>query len=230
MKPQSIQILEDDNRSRARRLGIAFVVLCAIGAAAAARRIVALGSGPLAGSSPFASLDAHFAAKAGMTLLHIVPSLLFVLLVPLQFASTLRQRYPQFHRWNGRAIMGLGVVTGLSALSLSAHPVGGVAEGTATSFFGALFLFSLSRAWLHIRSRRVELHREWGTRMVAIAIGAATTRPIIGVFFATRSLTGLSPEQFFGPAMWLGFTATWVAGEIWIRHTRARAVQSPNFA
>jgi hypothetical protein len=36
--------------------------------------------------------------------------------------------------------------------------------------------------------------------MVAIASGAAATRPIIAVFFATSQLTGLSPEQFFGRA------------------------------
>jgi hypothetical protein len=61
--------------------------------------------------------------------------------------------------------------------------------------------------------------------MVAIALGVATTRPIMAVFFATSRLTGLSPEQFFGPAMWLGFTATYVAGETWIRRTRPRAVR-----
>jgi hypothetical protein len=121
--------------------------------------------------------------------------------------------------------MSLGIVTGISALRLSAHPVGGLTEATATILFGCLFLFCLARAWWHIRNRRVELHREWVTRMVAIALGVATTRPIMAVFFATSRLTGLSPEQFFGPAMWLGFTATYVAGETWIRRTRPRAVR-----
>jgi hypothetical protein len=60
--------------------------------------------------------------------------------------------------------------------------------------------------------------------MVAIALGAAATRPIMAALFATSRLTGLSPEQFFGPAMWLGFTASYVAGELWIRHTRPRLI------
>jgi hypothetical protein len=145
-----------------------------------------------------------------------------VLLVPLQFVASLRQRYPQFHRWTGRLIVGLGVVIGISALWLSAHPVGGVAEGTATVFFGCFFLFSLGKAWCHIQNRRVELHREWVTRMVAIALGVAATRPIMAVFFATSRLTGLRPEQFFGPAMWLGFVSTYLAGEVWIRYTRTQ--------
>jgi hypothetical protein len=143
---------------------------------------VALGTAPLAGRSELAGLDAHYAAKAGMTLLHVVPSLLFVLLVPLQFVSSWRGRYPILHRWTGRMLMGLGAVIGISALWLSAHPVGGLAEGTATILFGCFFLFSLGKAWWHIRNGRVELHREWVMRMVATALGVATTRPIMAVF------------------------------------------------
>jgi uncharacterized membrane protein len=200
-----------------RRLWIALLILCAIGAAAATRRIVALGSTPAAGSADFGRLDAHFAAKAGMTLLHIVPSLFFVLLVPLQFISSLRDRHPRVHRWTGRVIVGLGVVLGGSALWLSAHPVGGLAESSATIFFGCFFLFALSKAWRHIRNGRVALHREWATRMTAIALGVATTRPIMGVFFATSRLTGLTPHDFFGPAMWLGLTSTYIAGAAWLQ-------------
>jgi hypothetical protein len=203
-----------------KRFWIALLFLCAIGAAAALRRIVALDSAPLAGPPALVGLDKQFAAEAKIVVLHIVPSLLFVVLVPLQFVTSLRCRYPRFHRWAGRVIVVLGVVLGVSALRLSAHPVGGLAEGTATGFFGSLFLFSLTKAWWHIRHRRVELHREWATRMTAIALGVATTRPIMGVFFATSRLTGLTPAQFFGPAMWLGFVSTYLAGEAWINYTR----------
>ena len=222
MKSQSIQSLGDQSSQGNHRLWIALVILCAIGAAAATRRIVTLGTAPLVSSSEFAVLDAHFAAKARMTLVHIVPSLLFVLLVPLQFVASLRQRYPQFHRWTGRLIMSLGLVIGISALWLSAHPVGGAVESTATVFFGCFFLVSLGKAWFHIRNRRVDLHREWVTRMVAIALGVATTRPIMAVFFATSRLTGLTPPQFFGPAMWLGFLSTCIAGEFWIQSQRSK--------
>jgi uncharacterized membrane protein len=208
------------------------LVLCLIGAAAAARRIVALDTAPLAGASPLAGLDRQFASKAGLTLLHIVPSLLFVLLIPLQFVSTLRRRHPRVHRWTGRVIVVLGLVTGISALRLSAHPVGGLVEASATTLFGCYFLLSLCKAWWHIRNGRVELHREWATRMVAIALGVATTRPVMAVFFATSRLTGLTPQQFFGPAMWIGFVTTYLAGEAWIRHSRAGeaycAVQPPS--
>jgi hypothetical protein len=208
---------------RERRFRIALLILCAIGAGAATRRIVALSTTPLAGGSTLATLDAHFAAKAGVMLLHIVPSLLFVLLLPLQFISSLRARHPRWHRWTGRVlVVSLGVVVGVSALSMSAQPVGGLAESTAVIFFGCFFLFALGKAWWHIRHGRVERHRQWAIRVAAIALGVATTRPIMAVFFATSRVTGLTPQQFFGPAMWLGFVSTYLAAEIWIDYTRPR--------
>jgi hypothetical protein len=51
MNSQSIQSLRIQNTRRGRRLWIALVILCVIGAAAATRRIVALDTAPLAGSS-----------------------------------------------------------------------------------------------------------------------------------------------------------------------------------
>lgn len=216
MNPRSAQ--------RDRRLWIAVVILCVIGAAAAARRIAALAAAtPPAPVSRFASLDAHFAAKPCMTLLHVIPSLAFIVLVPLQFVATLRTRHPRLHRWSGRVIVLLGLVIGASALWLSAHPVGGIVEAAATVLFGCFFLFSLGKAWWHIRNGRVDLHRKWATRMTAIALGVAATRPIMAIFFATSTLTGLTPPQFFGPAMWLGFLSTCLAGETWIKSQKPSA-------
>lgn len=220
-----------ESRNRADRLWwIVLLALCAIGAAAVVVRLALFATAPQSGPEALIALNAHFMAKAGLTLLHIVPCLLFVLLLPLQFVSSLRQRRPQLHRWNGRVVMGLGALLGVSGLSLSVHPVGGLSEATATIFFGCFFLFSLGKAWWHIRNRRVELHREWVTRMTAIALGVATTRPIMGVFFATAPLTGLTTQQFFGPAMWLGLTTTYVAGEAWVNYTRSRITQKRNEA
>ena len=208
------------------------VVLCLIGAAAAARRIVALETAPLAGASPLAGLDRQFAAKAGMTLLHIVPSLLFVLLIPLQFVSDAAapsSARPSLDRSRDRSPGSRD-----RYFSAAAERSPGGRPGRSVGHHALRLLFSAfsRKAWWHIRNRRVELHREWATRMVAIALGVATTRPVMAVFFATSRLTGLTPQQFFGPAMWIGFVTTYLAAEAWIRHSRAGvsycAVQPPS--
>jgi hypothetical protein len=53
-------------------------------------------------------------------------------------------------------------------------------------------------------------------RAYSIGLAVTTIRPIVGVFFATSRLTGLTPRDFFGIAFWLGFTAHVVAAELWI--------------
>jgi hypothetical protein len=57
-------------------------------------------------------------------------------------------------------------------------------------------------------------------RAYGVGLGVATTRPIVGMFFAFRRLT---PHEFFGIAFWLGFTITALAAEVWVDYTRQRA-------
>ena len=53
--------------------------------------------------------------------------------------------------------------------------------------------------------------------------GIATTRPVMGIFFATSSLTHLQPKQFFGLAFWVGLSMNIVIVEFWLRSRNAFA-------
>ena len=59
--------------------------------------------------------------------------------------------------------------------------------------------------------------RRWLTRAVGILLGIATTRPVMGVFFATSRFTHLKPNQFFGIAFWIGFSLNTIILEMWLR-------------
>jgi hypothetical protein len=62
-------------------------------------------------------------------------------------------------------------------------------------------------------------HRQrWKLRAIAILLGIATTRPVMGIFFATSRWTGLKPQQFFGIAFWIGFSINTVVIELWLRN------------
>jgi hypothetical protein len=100
--------------------------------------------------------------------------------------------------------------------------IGGLNQAVATLLFAILFLFSLVKAFLHIRRREISQHREWMLRAYAIGLAVATIRPIIGIFFATSRLTHLTPHDFFGTAFWLGFTLQLIAAESWIHYTRGK--------
>src|SRR5258708_30238817 len=82
-------------------------VLAFIGLAMVIRRILALngiltsfappGSAP--GGEPF---DAGFARHPVITLIHILPGAVFMILGPLQFLPRIPARWPRFHRRTGR--------------------------------------------------------------------------------------------------------------------------------
>ncbi len=203
-------------RPSSRWIWTPFLLLCLIAAAVAVRRIVALAF-PGASSNPqSAALDADFASHAALTLAHIVPALLFILLLPFWFLGAIR-RNPQLLRVLTLALFVLGPIIGVTAILMSRHPVGGINEASAALLFDAFFLFSLGRSIVLYMQRRFDLHRTWMMRAIAILLGIATTRPVMGVFFATQRFTHLTHEQFFGTAFWIGFTTTYIAGEAYLR-------------
>ena len=184
---------------------------------------------PAATSNPmlaqFLALDDIFARYPILTLIHILPALVFLVLAPLQFRPTFRDRHLQWHRLNGRLLVACGAVVGISALIMSfgMPAIGGVNQAAATTLFALFFLFALGKAVQHIRHREIQLHREWMIRAFSIGLAVATIRPIVGVFFATSLLTGLTPYEFFGTAFWIGFVLHLIAAEAWIQWTRPHA-------
>jgi hypothetical protein len=219
---------------RARRiLWGATIILALIGVFAVARRTVHLASILIYGYSPpaipsnprlaqFVALDDVFARYSVLTLVHILPGLLFVALGPLQFSSTFRKRHLQWHRRSGRILFLCGAVIGVSALVMSfgMPAIGGVNQAAATTLFGLWFLFALGKAFRHIRRREIARHREWMIRAFSIGLAVATIRPIIAIFFATSPFSGLTPYEFFGIGFWIGFVLHLIAAEAWIQWTR----------
>jgi uncharacterized membrane protein len=143
------------------------LILVLISVAMVTRRTLGLfgvvsASSALSGSAP---LDAAFTGYAPLTMLHILPGLIFVVLGPLQFVKTLRTRRPRVHRRIGCIVLASGLVTGVTALAMTTHmAIGGATERAATALFGLLFLVALARAFACIRRRQVALHREWMIR------------------------------------------------------------------
>lgn len=213
------------SRALTRVLWIGVILLAFIGLAMGMRRtIVLLKPGSLsARNGPAAELDGHFAKQRALTLLHILPGMLFMVLGPLQFARGLRAKHPAIHRWSGRVFLAASAVIGVTGLTMVLRDsVGGLDEKTAIVIFGSFFLIAMGKALWHALHREFARHREWMIRGFAIGLAVATIRPIMGVFFAAAVMRGHAPEpkEFFGTAFWIGFTLQAIAAEIWIRYTR----------
>ncbi|HEX4067531.1 MAG TPA: DUF2306 domain-containing protein [Acidobacteriaceae bacterium] len=193
-------------------LRVGFWGCTVIAIAAVVRRIVALAFPSSSGPPQLVELDRIFASHSALTLAHIVPALAFVALTPFAiFRRFSRATWPE--RW----LFPLGGIVGITAYAMSTYSVGGWTERSAVLFYNSIFLFSLSRAWLYKVRGQPALKRRWLIRAVVVLLGIATTRPVMGVFFATSRLTHLGPHQFFGVAFWIGFSINWIVVESWLR-------------
>ena len=206
-----------ERRRSSRWLHAGFWACIVIAVAAALRRLVALVHPAPSAPPQMVALDAVFASHTALTLAHILPAMAFVLLAPF----VLLRRSPAV--WPERLLFPLGAVVGVTAYAMSADAVGGWVERSAVLFFNSLFLFSLARAYW-FRRRDVSLQKmRWLSRAIVILLGIATTRPVMGVFFATSQLTHLEPRQFFGIAFWIGFSINTIAVELWLRSGERRS-------
>lgn len=213
------------SRSERRFLWVAVLTLCAIAVAISVRRLLLLASPPPSGGSDSAALDVFFSATPLLTGGHALSGLVLALSIPVQLSARVRSRYPRLHRWLGRFLLVVGLLVGVSAYGMMFAPVGGWLETSATGIYGTAFVAALFTAWWYIRRGDVTHHREWMLRAVGIVLGIATTRPVMAFFFATSGLTSLEPSQFFGIAMWIGFTSTVLAAEWYVRSTRPKVMK-----
>ncbi len=177
------------------------------------RRALALRQ-PLATNAPpdLLRLDAFFKTHATLTYVHIFAGLLFVCVLPFVFWS--RTRTSTMVRL---LFYTVGTIVGFSAFGMVVHPVGGAIEGAAVIFYNGLFLLSLALSCAAWKMGQTEKSLRWTLRATAIALGIATTRPVMGIFFATSRLTHWTAAQFFGPAFWIGFSINTLVMELWLR-------------
>ena len=155
--------------------------------------------------------------------LHVVLGGVYLALAPFQFVRRIRSRHLGYHRRIGRLLVAIGVVVGVTALFMGlVIPFSGWPERVVVGLFGSLFLFALVKGFVHVRTGRVALHREWMIRAFAIGLAIATQRVI---FFPALMITMSDPtDGRFGTLLIAALAAAFVVhasvGETWIRATR----------
>src|ERR687893_473471 len=155
--------------------------------------------------------------------LHVVLGGLYLALAPFQFVRRMRSRHLAYHRRVGRLLVAIGVVVGVTALFMGlVIPFSGWPERVVVGLFGSLFLFALVKGYVHVRTGRVALHREWMIRAFAIGLAIATQRVI---FFPALMITMSEPtDARFGTLLIAALAAAFVVhasvAETWIRATR----------
>lgn len=204
-------------------------ILTTTGVVMVVLRLVSLAQGLMSDALPIATslddrdfvrYDLGFVQRPGLTLLHLIPGLIFVILGPLQFIARIRAKHIKLHRWCGRIYVAAAVFVGVTALIFGiVVGYGGLAETTAVTLFSLLFLIFLGLAVFRIRRREISAHREWMIRAFALGLAVTTMRPMIATMLA---LTNLSFSEILGIAFWLAFSLHLVVAELWVKFTRAK--------
>lgn len=158
-----------------------------------------------------------FNAHPFASLLHVLPAIVFLMLVPIQFSARVRDGYPRYHRWAGRILLATAAAIGLTGMYFGVLlPTHGAAEAYTIAIFGAFFLYAAGRALVAIRRGDVVRHREWIIRTFASALGISTVRLVaIPVSMLVADLRVALVLSFWG-----GWVLTLAVAEVWIRMTR----------
>lgn len=177
-------------------------------------------------ATELAIVDGRFARHPVVILLHVLAGAVFLILAPLQFSSGIRRRYPGFHRWSGRMLVIAAGMTAIAGLFFGLlMPYAGAGEASAIAFFGGLFLVAIGKGVMAIRRGDAAAHREWMIRAFAVAIGISTVRIVAAVLDFTLTPAGFAPARIFVVSIWIGWSVTVVAAELWLAWTRPASLR-----
>jgi hypothetical protein len=136
-------------------------------------------------------------------LTHVLVGPIALLLGPTQFFPGLREKYPQVHRWCGRAYVLACVVAGVGALATAPFASGGPIAGLGFAVLAALWVGTTLGAWRAAVRRRFRLHRLLMRFSFAMTFAAVTLRLQIPIGFA------LGYPSYSAMSVWLAYTS-WV--------------------
>lgn len=134
--------------------------------------------------------------------MHVGSAVVVMLAGALQLIPRLRDRFPTFHRWNGRIYM-------LTAFTLSAAglymtwfrgSVGDLSQHIGGSLSAVVIWLCAAMALRYAVARDFQTHRRWALRLFLVASAAWFYR--IAFFFILlifRGPVGFDPQTFTGP-------------------------------
>lgn len=175
-------------------------------------RLAGVGDVVLTGSSADPD-DIHYASHLLLTLLHLIPGVLFLLLGPLQFVASIRNTWPQWHRWSGRIVVISGFLAAGTALVMNAifPPVGGLFKSLAVYIFATAQIIALIIAFRAILLKRIQQHKIWMIRAFALGLSISTMRAFFIPYFI---IVGMPSDFVIGLGMWIGFVINILVGEL----------------
>jgi uncharacterized membrane protein len=129
----------------------------------------------------------------------------------LQPIAQIRNRYPAFHRWNGRVYIAAAFVVALAGLYMiwTRDTFGGILiNDISVSLDAVLIIVFATIALGHARARRFDQHRRWALRTFIVVSGVWFTRVMYQFLAWLPGETPGSTHDMTGPTnMVIGFAS-----------------------
>lgn len=154
-------------------------------------------------------------------MLHMIPGLIVMLLMPLQFVKSIRVNHPRVHRFCGYVVIcGTLFLVPTGLIFAFQHPYVGFKEQVPTVFYASIYVCCVTMALRKVYVRNFAAHREWMIRIFAMGIGIYSIRVWYSLFM---HLTDVPSQEFFATSFWIGIAFNLIVGEVWINITRQTA-------
>ena len=134
--------------------------------------------------------------------LHVFSASIVLLAGVIQLVPQVRNRYPAFHRWNGRIYMLTAFTLSLAGLYLHwfGESVGDLSVHVAGSINAVLIILCATMALRYAVARNFRTHRRWALRLFLVVSASWFFRV---AFFLTLAVfkgpIGFDPKTFTGP-------------------------------
>ncbi|MCG8415328.1 MAG: DUF2306 domain-containing protein [Pseudomonadales bacterium] len=168
--------------------------------------------------------NSQFETYPVITRLHVIPGMVYLALAPLQFSKTIRSKSAGYHRWVGRLLAGIAMISGAGALFLGIIiPYSGLPEQIIIGIFGTFFLVATIRGFVSARSKNFQAHREWMMRAFAIGLSIATMRLIFVPILIGLGEPSVEQAQLYSIISFsIAFALHSGFAEYWIIRTRPK--------
>lgn len=201
-------------RSRWATIGWVFLAINAVGLGLYSLRYLLPGA-PLAIPIP------NFRVRHDWLVAHATFSSIALLAGPWQFLPALRKRRPATHRWTGRVYCCAVLAGWLASLPIASHANTGAVASAGFLILGLLWLWCTAMAYLRIRRRQVEAHREWMVRSYALTAAAITLRSYLPVLL----VSGVPYTISYPIVAWACWIPNLLLAEWLVRRGRAARVR-----
>ena len=211
IKPQNFR--SSSERAWLSTLGWGVMAFLSVAIAAISARYFSFN--PAQAAEPF---RARVAGHDPWLFLHIGGGIIALALGPFQFSRLLRTRYLALHRWMGRIYLLAVGIGGTAGFRMAMESVGGLPTHVGFGLLAIVWLISSAMAYVRIRQRKIQSHREWMIRSFALTFAAVTLR-----LWVPLSMGLLKPDfmQVYITVSWLCWVPNLLIAEILAQRSRA---------